>query len=197
MLRRLVSWSIRGLIVGGIGGGTAERLYCEAAIAIRSGEARSASEIATRLADIIYSDKEFSNSFEQARVTRAAVARYILNALERTDMNKKQPELVPNDDVAAVNLEHILPRSPDASDWSQFTEDERRSYLHRLGNMALLSKGPNGKIGNKPFAIKKPVLMASDLRLTKEAGAEADWTPEVISERQKRFATLAIRTWKR
>ncbi len=31
-LRAMVSWGVRGLIVGGIGGGTAERLYCDAAV---------------------------------------------------------------------------------------------------------------------------------------------------------------------
>jgi hypothetical protein len=33
--------------------------------------------------------------------------------------------------------------------------------------MALLSRGPNGKIVNSPFAIKKPILVDSALQLTK------------------------------
>jgi Protein of unknown function DUF262 len=38
LLRAVVAWSVRGLIVGGIGGGTTERAYCEAAVKIRRRE---------------------------------------------------------------------------------------------------------------------------------------------------------------
>jgi hypothetical protein len=89
----------------------------------------------------------------------------------------------------------VLPRNPTAADWPQFNDDQRRAYLHRVGNMTLLSKGPNGRIGNKPFTVKKPILAQSQLRLTQAAGAEADWTPAVVDARQKKLAELAVRTW--
>ena len=194
-LRSLVSWSIRGLIVGGIGGGTAERVYCEAAMKIRAGVVKTSADIGSELSTITRSDEEFKTSFARARITRGPLARYLLGALERTMLDEPEPELVPNENEREVNLEHVLPRNPTASDWTQFTEEERRAYVHRIGNMALLSKGPNGKIGNSPFSVKRPVLAASSLLLTQEAGAEENWTPEVIAERQNKMADLAVKTW--
>jgi hypothetical protein len=41
LLRAVVSWSVRGLIVGGIGGGSTERAYGEAAVAVSEGRALS------------------------------------------------------------------------------------------------------------------------------------------------------------
>ncbi|MEX2324050.1 MAG: DUF262 domain-containing protein [Acidimicrobiia bacterium] len=194
-LKGLVAWSVRGLIVGGIGGGTAERLYCDAAMKVRAGDVKTAGDIASELSSIVYGDSEFRERFEQARVTRGTVARYILAALERTERGEDEPELVPNENETEVNLEHILPRNPSKSDWPQFTEEQWRSHLHRIGNLALLSKGPNGRIGNKPFSVKKPILVESAMRLTQDAGSEDDWTPESVVARQKRLAELAVRTW--
>lgn len=194
-LRGLVSWSVRSLVVGGIGGGSTERIYCDAAMKVHSGAVKTAAQVKKELAGIIYSDDEFRESFSRLNVTRGSLARYMLAALERTEVGKSEPELVPNEDESVVNLEHVLPRNPTASDWPQFNDDQRRAYLHRVGNMALLSKGPNGRIGNKPFTVKIPTLTQSELLLTQAAGAETDWTPAVIDGRQKTLAQLAVSTW--
>jgi hypothetical protein len=84
------------------------------------------------------------------------------------------------------------------ADWGgEFTADERRDYLHRLGNLSLLQKSPNGRIGNKSFAVKKPILAASKFALTAQIGAEAGWTKETIKKRQEELATLAATVWPR
>lgn len=196
-LRALVSWGVRGLIVGGIGGGKTERAYCQAAVKIRNGSVKDVEELLTELAEIVPTDTEFETNFAKARVTKNKLARYYLAALEKTDNGEEEPELVPNEDEEKVNLEHILPQNPEAGDWDQFTEDEQRSWMYRIGNMALLQKGPNGRIGNRPWSDKKPVLSSSDLSLTQQAGDEDDWTKEAIDSRQSYLASLAIRTWPR
>ena len=73
----------------------------------------------------------------------------------------------------------------------------RKDYVQRLGNMCLLAKGPNGRIGNKAFPAKKPILSASALTLTNTAGANIDWTKAVIGSRQTELAKLAVETWPR
>lgn len=196
-LKALVSWGVRGLIVGGIGGGKTERAYCLAAVKIRNGEVKNTDELLAELADIVPSDKEFEADFAKSRVTVNRLARYYLRALEQTEDGQAEPEFVPNEDEDQVNLEHILPQNPAAGGWNQFAADEQRNWAYRLGNMALLQKGPNGRIGNKPWSEKKPVLSASDLKLTKQAGQENDWTEEVINRRQEYLATLAVKTWPR
>jgi Protein of unknown function (DUF1524) len=69
--------------------------------------------------------------------------------------------------------------------------------VYRLGNLALLQKGPNGKIGNKALALKQPTLAASSFKLTNEIGREAAWSPKEIQARQKRLADLAVSVWPR
>ena len=44
---------------------------------------------------------------------------------------------------------------------------------------------------------RSPWLMASSLKLTQNAGAELNWTPDVIHERQGRMASSAVAVWNR
>ncbi len=108
---------MRGIVVGGIGGGTAEKTYCTAAQGVRKGDIKSTEDLAKELQPIIASDREFQKAFSTARVTRAPLARYYLVALERQRSGTAEPELVPNENEEQVNLEHVLPRNPTASDW--------------------------------------------------------------------------------
>lgn len=198
LLKALVHWSVRGLFVGGIGGGTAEKAYCRAAVRIRAGEIKTTRELLNDLSAIVPSDTEFQEAVTAARVPKATLARYYLIALERGQSGQAEPEFVPNSNEEQVNLEHVLPKRASAADWgAQFNADERREYLHRLGNLALLQKGPNGRIGNKPFSAKKHILTASTFALTAEIGSETDWTKDKIKARQTRLAALAVRVWPR
>ncbi len=198
LLKSLVAWSVRGLIVGGIGGGTAEKAYCGAAVKIRRGEIKTTVELLAELSPIVPSDNDFEEALAVARVPKAKLARYYLIALENGNQSQEEAEFVPNSNEDEVNLEHILPKRATAADWGgQFNSDERRDYVHRLGNMVLLQKGPNGRIGNKPFSVKKPILEQSAFALTAEVGAEDDWTKTTIRDRQTTLAQLAGKVWPR
>ena len=196
-LRSLVSWTVRGLVVGGIGGGTAERTYCDAAVEVRAGRIKTTKELLDALSNIVPADSEFETAFSTARITKARIARYMLIALEREHLNDPEAELVPNADESQVNLEHILPRNAKDAEWPSFKKEEVGAWSQRLGNLALLAVGPNGKIGNKPWTVKKPVLTASKLTLTKSAGTKTKWTRAEITVRQKSLAKLALKTWPR
>jgi hypothetical protein len=150
------------------------------------------------LSAIIPTDNEFEDAMTVARVPRANLARYYLIALERGNSGDSEPEFVPNSNEEQVNLEHVLPKRATAGEWGkQFNVDERRDYLYRLGNLALLQKGPNGRIGNKPFATKAPILAKSSFALTAAIGIETDWDKERIKSRQRTLAALALRVWPR
>lgn len=196
-MRRMVSWGLRGLIVGGIGGGTTEKAYSNAAVKVREGDIKNTDELLTELAAIVPSDEIFEAQFKTARVTQGRLARYMLIALERARNGESEPELVPNDREEEVNLEHVLPKNPNPNDWPDFGDDDQKEFLHRLGNMALLKKAENGRIGNEPFSTKKPILASSGLTWTQDAGAETEWTEAVIAERQERMSQHATATWPR
>lgn len=198
LLKALVSWSVRGLVVGGIGGGTAEKAYCNAAVKVRSGAVKTTPELLAELVSIVPSDASFEDAFKIATVTKAGLARYYLSALEKGVKSEAEPEFVPNENEEQVNLEHVLPKRSKQGDWDvAFSPDERKEYVHRIGNLVLLQKGPNGRIGNKAFADKKAVLSESAYTLTKEVGAEMDWTKQAIATRQERLAALAVKVWPR
>ena len=181
-LRAVVSWGVRGLVVGGIGGGTAEKAYCDAAVNVRNGSIKTVAELLTELETFVATDQEFHNAFASRRLTNGKLARYYLHALERVAIGHDEPELIPNQDSDQVNLEHILPKNPLEDEWPEFDPEEQSIWVHRLGNMVLLQKGPNDRIGNKPWADKKAVLNESELQLTARAATNAEWGKDEIDE---------------
>jgi hypothetical protein len=197
-IQSLVSWSVRMLCEGNLGGGTAEVAFCEAAQLVRKGEVRTTAEILskTKVGALVPSDEVFRSTFREWRVT-SKLSRYLLRSLEFGNNDAPEPELVVNTNVDQVNLEHVLPKNATDEDWPEFSADERKLLVDRLGNHCLLSKGPNGRIGNKGWDIKRPVLQASALSLTREAGAFEVWTRQAIDVRQERLAELAVVVWPR
>jgi hypothetical protein len=153
-------------------------------------------DLRKELATILPTNGDFRLRFESARITNAPLARYMLVAMEETKMGSSEPELVPNQDASQVNLEHILPKNASKGDWPQFTDDDRKSEVHRIGNLALLSKGPNDKIGNRPYSFKKPILARSRLELTSTVAQSPIWTKATIAARQEDLADLALKTWR-
>lgn len=197
LLRLIVAWSIRWFVVGGGSAGVTERLYAEAAREITEGALADASAVADKFADSVPTDRSFETIFATHTVRRGWLARYYLLALERTELGEAQPELVPNADRTEVNLEHVLPRNPDAADWPTFSADELVDMKLLIGNQVLLRADDNTSLGNGPFSAKRAVLAASKLHLTKEVGELADWTPEAIRTRGERLGQLAVQTWPR
>ncbi len=197
LLSLLVSWSVRWFVVGGGGAGVTERLYAESAREVSQGSISTAYQIAEKIADRVPTDGDFRAVFSTHTVRRGWLARYYLIALEKTAQEETQPELVPNTDSSEVNLEHVLPRNPTASDWPAFSREELSDMKLMMGNQVLLRAEDNSELGNGDFASKRDVLRSSQLMLTREVGECSDWTPTQIKRRQERLAELAVRTWRR
>ncbi len=196
ILRLLISWNVRLLIVGGLGGGAMENHYCELGKVIRGGELKSVDAIASRAESFIPNDAIFRDNFATARVAKSYLARCYLRTLELQAMGKPQPELVPNSDPGELTLEHILPERPVEDAWPQFNEEERNAYTKRLGNMLLLKQKMNAKLRSSSFSIKREIYGKSDLLLTKRVAELDGWTKEAIENRQNSLAQLAIAAWK-
>lgn len=80
-------------------------------------------------------------------------ARYVLLRLEYLLASHAAPLNLPDD----ISVEHVLPQNPDgASQWVRdFNEEQRETWLHRLGNLMLLSRRKNTSLGNLDFASKR------------------------------------------
>jgi hypothetical protein len=196
ILRLLISWNVRLLIVGGLGSGAMENHYCELGKAIRNGELKSVDAIASRAESLIPNDAIFRNSFATARVAKANLSRYYLRTLELQAIGKPQPELIPNTDPSELTLEHVLPERPATGAWPKFNDEERKAYTKRLGNMLLLKQKMNSKLRSSSFVVKREIYARSDLLLTKKVAELEDWTTKEIEERQNRLVQLAVDAWK-
>ena len=193
LLQLLVSWNVRLLIVGGLGGGTMERHYSQLARGIRNGDFKSWRDLAKEAKGFVPNDKLFQASFAEGRVSNVTLARYYLKELELYSRQKAglSEEWQPS---ATLTLEHILPENP-TSAWSSFTDDEAKAFRARIGNLTLLTKRLNSTLRNGPFAAKKKAYAESELLLTQNIATYTDWTPQAIETRQNQFAALAPLVW--
>ena len=105
---------------------------------------------------------------------------------------------------STITVEHILPQNP-AHDslWMKcFTSlEEREKYVHRLGNLALLSCCKNSEAQNYDFDVKKQKYFTtkkgvSPFALTTQVLMEQEWTPEVIEARQKKLIGVLKKVWR-
>lgn len=191
--KRFVCWSVRLLIAGGGRSGRVEQGLAHAAEQVSAGKIANADKLLESLKSAIPSDADFEEAFAAARISQSYLARYLLRSLELKRKEQPEPEWIPNDDIA-INLEHILPGNPGKS-WSAFDSETASAYHKRIGNMALMQASRNSVAGNASFAEKSRHYKESTFILTCEVTKAADWTPSEISERQKRLAKLAVKTW--
>jgi hypothetical protein len=94
-------------------------------------------------------------------------------------------------DYPTVTVEHVLPQNPGAeSAWTVwFPEpDERANWVHRLGNLALLTRKKNSGASNYEFDRKKDAYFAnggvSPFSLTTQVLGHETWTPSIVAARQ-------------
>ena len=191
-LAHMVSWGVRFLISGGVGSGTLEKYYSEQAKKVNDGGLTTAAGLAASMRSIIPTDTQFEQAFRDATVSKAALARYYLRALEQAERGDSLP-FVPNPAEEIVTLEHVLPEQR-STHWP-VDEDTFRTYRKRLGNLALLGKQDNNDLSDLPFSDKRTVYAASEFRLTKMIAANATWGTAEIDHRQAHLAGLAVQTW--
>ena len=190
----MVSWAVRLLITGGLGGGTLEQHYSLRATEVRQGKIKKAKDLVIAMEEVVPHDAAFKEAFRVATVSKAHLARYYLNALERQARGDASPELVPNSNEEEVNLEHVLPLAP-GKEWGHIAPDIARTNARRIGNMVLLRASANSAAANVGYLKKRPILKESEYKLTSEAAKHAKWGPEEIEQRQAALADLAVAVW--
>lgn len=101
-----------------------------------------------------------------------------------------------------ITIEHVLPQTPkNGSQWlTDFTEDERLRWTHRLGNLVLLNRTKNSEAQNYDFEVKKSRYFtgrngAALFALTTQVLAHDTWTPEVVEGRQQQLTKLLVDEW--
>ncbi|RNB72420.1 DUF262 domain-containing protein [Brevibacillus panacihumi] len=122
--------------------------------------------------------------------------RYILLKLDSLLTNGQ-----PYYDHSVITVEHVLPQNPNKdSEWKkQF--DNPEDYVHKLGNLVLLTRSKNSQARNYDFTKKKTSYFqsskgVSSFALTTQILQESEWTPAVLLKRQAKLIQLLKDAWK-
>ena len=193
-LPMLVSWTVRFLIVGKLGGGSLESGYAERAQELSSKRIKTAAQLYEASKGFLAGDSEFEQSFAGARSSAHYLARFYLRVLDKQNTAKEGGELVVNPSVEAVTLEHIMPQARDPH-WLRIPVEEHEAYVNRLGNLALLDKALNDQSGNLPFSDKVKAFAKSKISLSRDVAEFKTWDKAAIEEQQRKMAKLAVKAW--
>lgn len=102
-----------------------------------------------------------------------------------------------------ITIEHILPQTIDAnSQWERwFKPPLHEEYIHKLGNLALLTRKKGAYVSNHEFREKKKEYAADRFGLAASPLImrlmnEESWTPEVIDRHQKELINKLKEIWR-
>ena len=129
------------------------------------------------------------------------IAKYVLQEIT-IHLGTKYDDVRPIDNLT---LEHILPEKFEKH-WSKFPSGDKKTeeYVNRLGNLTLLHEAINSTIRNSSFLVKRDYThdgndmgyKASKLKINEETVCnQTEWTPDVISNREKLFVDYADKIW--
>jgi hypothetical protein len=107
-------------------------------------------------------------------------------------------------DHAIITLEHVLPQTvTPASEWARTWPDEalRNLWVHRLGNLLLLTQRKNSEAQNYDFGVKKTKYFTSPkgvctFALTSQVLSESQWLPATVERRQKDLLAALKTGWR-
>lgn len=107
-------------------------------------------------------------------------------------------------DHRIITVEHVLPQNPASeSEWMQWfpTEEIRQQYVHRLGNLVLLSRAKNSEAQNYEFGTKKEKYFITKsgvcpFALTTQVLRDEKWAPIVIDRRQTELINCLKTLWR-
>jgi uncharacterized protein with ParB-like and HNH nuclease domain len=106
-------------------------------------------------------------------------------------------------DHKVITVEHVLPQTVDPnSEWATTWPEEevRAQWVHRLGNLLLLSRRKNSEAQNYDFAKKKEKYFkgkngVSTFAITTGVLKEDEWTQEIVEQRQEEMTTKLNDVW--
>lgn len=106
-------------------------------------------------------------------------------------------------DYSVISVEHVLPQEPKSgSKWLEWFPDpvRRASIVHRIGNLALLTRRKNSQASNYDFDVKKTAYFRRDgvspFALTTQVIGEQAWLPSVVDARQAQLMSVFEGHWR-
>lgn len=125
-----------------------------------------------------------------------------LYVLKRLDSCLAEGALSPSFDAKMTTIEHILPQNPKPnSQWCKdWTEADRDKWVHRLGNLVLLSRKKNSAARNYDFEEKKSKYFKEGNKtifpLTIDVVNQEQWTIKQVKDKQEKYVKKLTELWK-
>lgn len=192
VIQAIETYVFRNFTICGKAANKSEVFFAGIAKEIYDGTLDTTDAIINRIKAEMVTDTEFLDSFAiwaGSKSTKEAI-RYMLRKIHKHLDSTHEINI----DNTEVHIEHIMPE--DNSIW-QVAQDTHETYLWRLGNLALLSGPANISISNKTFDVKKQRYVDSKIEPNKDLATKASWTATEIEDRQKSFASYALKIWKK
>ena len=116
------------------------------------------------------------------------IIKYVLWQYENSlRAESKSGILLDKDLYSEYTIEHIKPQKPEKGEYSDsFIE----RYLHKAGNLALLTQSQNSKFGNKSFSNKTDLFQDTTLISYKEIRVQKKWGISEIQERHNNMVAF-------
>ena len=102
-----------------------------------------------------------------------------------------------------LTIEHVLPQTVNEdSQWAEWwpDEEERKQWVHKIGNLLPLTSRTNSQAQNYDFDTKKEKYFrgkagVSAYALTTQVLTYQEWTPEVVKKRQVDLIEIYKKNW--
>lgn len=106
-------------------------------------------------------------------------------------------------DPAVLTIEHVLPQTvAEGSKWQEWWPDQELhdQWVHRISNLVPLTQKHNSEASNKDFDFKKNTYFVNkkgttSYNLTTQVIHNAEWTPDIVEERQKTLLGVFEEQW--
>ncbi len=183
--------SFRYNIIGGLNPNAQEEIYNKAALLIASTKTFNSHYFQ----EIYLSDLNFENNFSTKEFKNTSrnhkIVKYILSKIE---LYQFKNEIEPESDL--YSIEHILPENANDK-WGEFTYDEVKRSVYRIGNLTLLEKKLNREADQLQYHEKLNYFKQSKSELTKAIANEYEtWNEAKLAARQRDLAKHAKAIWK-
>ncbi|MFC5667349.1 DUF262 domain-containing protein [Kitasatospora misakiensis] len=198
MINKIAGWSVRSWFAGRLGGGTAEEVFCEAALRVTSGQARTQDQVLDAVRKLIPEDQEFRRSVITFGAVSTGRAKYLLSQLERQHLAVRglNSEAQPDWSGKSVSIEHVIAKSSTIENFGSRSEFERfQAVANSLQNYTLLERTLNRKLEDRPFKEKTSAYLQSKFHLTRELGSSDGWSISASDKRAEDLANLAVKAW--
>ncbi|MDO3401271.1 DUF262 domain-containing HNH endonuclease family protein [Mycolicibacterium neoaurum] len=194
----VANWSVRAWIAGSLGGGVAEKAFCDAAVSVAESNSNNPDAVRPFMRAIVPDDAAFKQAFSGYGTITTTRAKYLLAKLERQHLSDcgEQTDAMPDWSSKSVSVEHIFAKSTKRAAFNTDEDFEQFNLIRdQLQNLTLLERTLNANLEDKSFADKAATYRKSAFALTRSVGDLPAWTFTEAGARAEALASLAVKAW--